>query len=52
MHMDDADFGPDRSRPQATWQRLLNQLGKYVRSRTTDHWIMFIAGVVLGALLS
>lgn len=23
----------------------------YLRSRTTDHWIMFVAGVVLGTLL-
>ena len=52
MHMDDTDLGPDRSRPQGRWQRLINQLEEYVRSRTADHWIMFMAGLVIGALLS
>lgn len=52
MHMDDTEFGSDRSRSRGTWQRLVDRLAKYVRSRTTDHWIMFLAGVVLGALLA
>lgn len=26
-------------------------IGDYLRSRTTDHWIMFVAGLVIGAIL-
>ena len=26
-------------------------IGAFVRSRTTDHWIMFAIGLVVGALL-
>ncbi len=31
--------------------RLGNWLGDYVRSRQTDHWIMFLAGLAIGLML-
>ena len=52
MHMDDMDFGPDRHRSKSSWERKVDQLGAYLRSRTTDHWIMFMAGLVIGAILA
>ncbi|MHA1566101.1 MAG: hypothetical protein ACTSX7_12380 [Alphaproteobacteria bacterium] len=52
MHMEDLDLGSDRRGNKSSWQRTIDKLGKYLRSRTTDHWIMFLAGAVIGALLA
>lgn len=32
-------------------QRLGENLIAYIRSRTAEHWIMFVAGLALGLLL-
>ena len=52
MNMEDLDLGPDRRGNQSSWQRAADKLGRYLRSRTTDHWIMFLAGAIIGALLA
>lgn len=44
-----------RARERATGRTGRNRqtggVGNYLRSRTTDHWIMFAAGLVIGAIL-
>ncbi len=52
MHMEDLDLGPPRRGTKSSGQRLADRLGRYLRSRTTDHWIMFLAGAVIGAILA
>jgi len=50
--MEDLDLGPSRDRQRNSGKRLVDRLGRYLRSRTTDHWIMFLAGAVIGAILA
>ena len=38
-----------RPRSQDNW---IERAGAYLRSRTADHWMMFAAGMLLGAILS
>ncbi len=52
MHMEDTDLGLERNRRDDGWKRLGARLRRYLRTRTTDHWIMFLAGVVIGAILA
>jgi hypothetical protein len=40
--------GPERA---GTFQRLADAFAGYLRTRTADHWVMFVAGLVLGVLL-
>ena len=37
---------------RTTAERLLDRFTAYLRSRTADHWLMFLAGFVLGAVLA
>ncbi len=32
-------------------ERLFDRLGGFVRSRDKDHWLMFVAGLLLGVLI-
>jgi hypothetical protein len=36
---------------ESAFERLTDRLREYLRTRTKDHWIMFLAGLVLGILL-
>jgi hypothetical protein len=36
---------------RAGFERVVEQVTAYLRSRTADHWLMFAAGLVLGLLL-
>ena len=38
----------ERRQPGDSWAE---RARRYLRSRTADHWLMFMAGVLLGALL-
>ena len=51
MHMEDAVFDREEGHRRSAWQRLGERFIDYVRSRTPDHWIMFLAGLALGLLL-
>ena len=42
-------FNPRHPQPGDSWAE---RARRYLRSRTADHWLMFMAGVLLGALLS
>jgi hypothetical protein len=56
-------FAPDQERQMSHYgyetgrespnkvQRLAEAFLAYLRSRTMDHWIMFFAGLALGALI-
>ncbi len=33
------------------FERVFDRLTAYLRSRTGDHWIMFVAGLVIGLIL-
>ncbi|HET6521946.1 MAG TPA: hypothetical protein VFG47_19315 [Geminicoccaceae bacterium] len=37
--------------PRTTAERLLDQFTAYLRGRTADHWLMFLAGLILGVVL-
>ncbi len=41
-----ADPQVDTKAPTDFWARLI----AYIRSRRTDHWIMFAAGLIIGAI--
>ncbi len=32
-------------------ERLTERLTEYLRTRTSEHWVMFLAGLVVGSLL-
>ena len=38
-------------RHESAWERGSSRFMDYVRSRRSDHWIMFLAGLVLGLIL-
>jgi hypothetical protein len=40
------------SRGQQSFDRWVERFRGYLKSRTADHWIMFAAGLLLGALLA
>jgi hypothetical protein len=40
----------DRHHPGA-WGRFAEQALVYLQTRTAEHWIMFLAGVVVGLIL-
>ena len=47
--------GADRRSARADrlsgFDRLLDRLADYLRTRTSEHWVMFLAGLVLGSLI-
>ncbi len=50
MHADEFE---DRnySRHESAWERGSSRFMAYVRTRRSDHWIMFLAGLVIGLVL-
>ncbi len=41
----------DMSRHRNGFSRLMDRFVAYVGSRTGEHWIMFVAGLVVGLIL-
>ncbi len=53
MNTDYDEFGYDtrerrRARTGSDWA---GRFGAFIRSRRTDHWIMFLAGLLIGGIL-
>ena len=48
--MDDSMRGYDRASARTGFERLADQTMTYLRSRTADHWLMFLAGLVVGLI--
>ncbi len=42
----------DRRYGRSAWERGSSRFMDYLRSRRSDHWIMFLAGLVLGLILA
>jgi hypothetical protein len=40
-----------RVEDRSAFERIADQALTYLRTRTADHWLMFVAGVVLGLLI-
>ena len=51
MHMDDRAGLYGRRDHRAGFERLASSALDYLRSRTTEHWLMFLAGLVVGLFL-
>ncbi len=43
---------PGRTRANQGLDRWVERARAYLRSRTADHWLMFFAGLLLGALIA
>ena len=56
-HASSAQSGPGReffgcaSEGSQSFHRWVERARAYLKSRTADHWLMFIAGLLIGALL-
>ena len=47
----DTDFDYDARQRRGTGPDWAQRCGAFVRSRRTDHWIMFLAGLMIGGIL-
>jgi hypothetical protein len=50
MHHSTHDYGSNGSR--SGFERIAEQGLAYLRSRTADHWLMFLAGLVIGLIIA
>ena len=41
-----------RSHREPGFDRWVDRTRLYLKSRTADHWVMFVAGLVIGALIA
>ena len=53
-HWNDASetHGPRRFRSSQGCDRWVERTRSYLLSRTADHWLMFIGGLLIGALIA
>ncbi|HJN03772.1 MAG TPA: hypothetical protein QF665_01490 [Alphaproteobacteria bacterium] len=51
MKSETYDFDDRYEGPTGPWRRIGHRLARYVQSRRLDHWIMFLAGAVVGSIL-
>jgi hypothetical protein len=51
MHMDDRADLYGRRDHRTAFERLAGRGLQYLRSRTSEHWLMFGAGLAIGLLL-
>ena len=51
MHTDDRAGWYDPRDHRATFQRLASSAFDYLRSRSSEHWLLFCAGLVVGLML-
>jgi hypothetical protein len=49
--MDESMPGYGERSGRGGFERSAEQVLSYLRSRTADHWIMFLAGLVLGLIV-
>jgi hypothetical protein len=42
-------YGRRHAQPGDRWA---DRARRYLRSRTADHWLMFVAGLLIGAILA
>ena len=51
--IEDMDHTMDNDAPyrRSGYERVFDRLTAYLGSRTGDHWIMFVAGLVIGLVL-
>ena len=49
MHDSMRGYGDRNGR--TTFERVAEQALSYLRSRTADHWLMFLAGLVIGLII-
>jgi hypothetical protein len=40
------------ARSDSSWDRLKERFVRFLRTRTADHWLMFLAGAVIGSILA
>ncbi|HSA82365.1 MAG TPA: hypothetical protein VLE23_16225 [Geminicoccaceae bacterium] len=50
MHDSMRGYGDRNGR--SAFERVTGQALSYLRSRTADHWLMFLAGLVIGLIIS
>jgi hypothetical protein len=50
MHDSMRGYGDRNGR--TTFERVAERALSYLRSRTADHWLMFLAGLVIGLIIS
>ena len=48
MHQREYDGMSERS---GGFERIVEQAGDWLRSRTTEHWVMFLIGLIVGLVL-
>ena len=48
--MHDSMRGYDGRSGRTAFERVADQALAYLRSRTADHWLMFLAGLVVGLI--
>ena len=51
MRMDDRTDLYSRHRDRSGFERLASNALEYLRSRTSEHWLMFLAGLMIGLFL-
>ena len=51
MRMDDLTDLYGRHRDRSGFERLASNALEYLRSRTSEHWLMFLAGLMIGLFL-
>ena len=51
MRMDDRTDLYGRHRNRSGFERLASNALEYLRSRTSEHWLMFLAGLMIGLFL-
>ena len=49
MHTE--EFDRDYHHRHSAWDRAWSRFMAFVRSRRSDHWVMFFAGLVIGMIL-
>lgn len=51
MRMDDRTDLYSRHRDRSGFERLASNALEYLRSRNSEHWLMFLAGLMIGLFL-
>jgi hypothetical protein len=49
--MDDSVRGYGGREARTAFERAAEQVLAYLRGRTADHWLMFLAGLVIGLII-
>jgi hypothetical protein len=49
--MRDSTHGYGDRNGRTAFERVAEQASSYLRSRTADHWLMFLAGLMIGLII-